>query len=159
MKRLLPPDAFWEWCATPAGQLTGLVLLTVPALTNPLPLAAAAHAIVQLVAVGLGFAGAVVVFGGLVKRVFLMPGDRSLDDVLPEIPAGRQVWWGLVALVVLLVVGAEWRLVLIFTDTWSTHLPEVFLLLLPAVALGYLAWRTRVLRRPAPGVPGAVMPG
>jgi hypothetical protein len=148
--RLLPTDAFREWSATAAGQLTGLVLLTLPAVTNPLPLNAVAHAIVQIIAVAAGFVGAVAVFGGLVTRVFLMPGDRSLDDLLPQIPRGRTAWWALVALVVLLVVGAEWRLVLIFTDDWSTHLPEVLVFLLPAVALGYLAWRTRALRAPRP---------
>ena len=68
--------------------------------------------------------------------------------MLPDVPNGRELWWALIGLVVLLAVGAEWRLVLIFTDDWSEHVPEVVLLVLPAVALGWLAWRTRALRRP-----------
>jgi hypothetical protein len=153
VSRPIPPDAFWERSATPGGQLTGLALLTVPAITNPLPLNPVAHALVQILAVVLGLVGAAMVFGGLVNRVFLLPGDRSLDDALPDLPNGRALWWALIALIVLLLAGAEWRLVLIFTDEWSTHLPEVLLLVLPAVLLGALAWRTRSLRRgPALGL-------
>src|SRR5690348_14749263 len=57
--------------STVRGQLVGAALIAVPALVNPIPLDGAAHATLQVLAIAVGVAGAVVVFGGLFQWVFL----------------------------------------------------------------------------------------
>jgi hypothetical protein len=141
-----PAAAFWAHASTVRGQLAGLAMITLPALTDPLPLGRGLHVTVQLLAVMVGVVGAVIVFGGLVNRVFIAPTGRPLDDVLPTLPFARRVWLAMVLLTILLAVIAEWRFVLIFTDSWIEHLPEFVLLGLPAGLLGWATWRARTMR-------------
>jgi hypothetical protein len=148
-----PTEAFWEQSSTARGQLAGLAMIMVPALTNPLPFGPAMHLTLQTFAVLVGFAGAVIVFGGLVNRVFIQPSGQPLDEVLPTLPYARTVWWTMLLLTILLVAGVEWRFVLIFTDGWARHLPEVVMLALPALAIGWATWRGRVMRRPPEAPP------
>jgi hypothetical protein len=148
---------FREHAPTLRGQLAGIAMIMVPALTNPIPFGRGWHTAIQILAVVVGFAGTLVVFGGLLDRVFLKaddgPGSNRadepirLDDVLLAMPHARRVWLGTAGLGLVLAVGALWCLVLVFTRSWE-HLADVVMLGLPAAALGWALWRARVLVRP-----------
>ena len=145
--------AFREHSPTVRGQLAGIAMIAMPALTQPLPLGGASHATVQILAVIVGSLGALVVFGGLIQRVVLQTtatdedpdGPAALDDVLLAVPHARTVWVGLNLLGLGFILGAAWCLWLVFSHGWHEHLAEVVMFALPAVALGWAAWRARVM--------------
>lgn len=130
--------AFRERSVTVRGQLTGMAMIAVPAVTNPLPFGPGLHATVQILAVIVGFVGALIVFGGMIQRVFLQTAQLS-------VPHPRTVWFCLVLLDVAFALGAGWSLELVFTRGGDQHLADAVMLGLPAAALGWAAWRARVL--------------
>jgi hypothetical protein len=147
--------------STGRGQLAGAALIAVPALVNPMPVDGAAHAVVMVLAVAVGVAGAVVVFGGLFQWVFLPSpadggtGDDATDpddsrpaarEALRTVPHARAVWAGLVVLCVALAAGAGWVLTRAVTDGWADHLPAAVMLALAAGLLGWAAWAARAMR-------------
>jgi len=142
------------------GQLTGAALIAVPALVNPIPLEGAPHAVLQVLAVAVGVAGAVVVFGGLFQWVFLPGRDTAAGpeeerpatrDALRAVPHARGVWAGAVVVCAVLAAGALWVLAVVVTDDWA-HLPEALMLALLAVLLGWAVWAARAMwtRDPPP---------
>lgn len=135
--------AFSTRARTGPGQILGLVLLVAPAVAHPLPIRGSLYDVVQIIAVVAGVIGMLIVFGGLLIRVIVLPaGDDSLDGTLLAIPRHRAVWLVLAGLCALFAVGGALALAL-------GHDGERFagglLLGLPAVALGWAAWRARVM--------------
>ncbi len=126
------------------GQALGLAMLVTPAITHPLPLGAV-HGAVQLLAVIVGSAGMVVVFGGLFLRTFVQPSTGTLDDALLAVPHTRAAWLGLALSCAVLTIGAVWCLVLAFDHDWAERFANALLLGLPAMVLGAAAWRARVM--------------
>jgi hypothetical protein len=136
---------------TPRGQLAGVSLIVVPAVTSALPLGGASRTVVQVVAVLLGTAGMVVVFGGLLQRAVLgrVTDDEAdpVDAALLAFPHARAAWRSLAALAVLLLAGALWCVGLAFGDDAGTHLTDALMLALPGLVLAAATWRARVMRR------------
>ncbi|MFI7589292.1 hypothetical protein ACIB24_19675 [Spongisporangium articulatum] len=122
--------ALWGFARTPRGQLAGLMLVAVPALVGPLPVDGAARAGVGVLAVLAGTAGAVLVFGGLLTRVY--------GPALERLGRGVPLLWALAAA---LLVAAGVALVAGTRGDWDEHAPEVLMFALPAVAAAGAAWR------------------
>jgi hypothetical protein len=148
----------------------GTVMMITPAVAHALPLTGSVHTAVLVLAVLVGSAGALIVFGGLLIRAVLEPAALSstgntrssgidvhpatpatpaapaVDDALLSLPHPRIVWIGLVLLAAALGAGALCCLALLITGHGAQRLPEFLLLGLPACALGWAAWRGRVMR-------------
>ena len=140
--------------STVRGQLAGAALIAVPALVSPIPVEGAAHSVLLVLAVVVGAAGAVVVFGGLFQWVFLPGEDTGADpadarpttrDALRAVPHARGVWVGAVVACAVLTAGAVWVLALAVTGGGAGHVPEALMLALPAVLLGWAAWAARAM--------------
>jgi hypothetical protein len=140
--------------STVRGQLAGAALIAVPALVNPIPLEGAARSVLLVLAVAVGAAGAVVVFGGLFQWVFLPGGPTgaapaearpATRDALRAVPHARRVWVGAVVVCAVLTAGAVWALALAVTGGGADHVPEVLMLAFPAVLLGWAAWAARAM--------------
>jgi hypothetical protein len=143
-----------ERSSTVRGQLVGAALIAVPALVSPVPLDGVAHAVLLVLAVAVGAAGAAVVFGGLFQWVFLPTTDAGADpvedgpttrDALRAVPHARGVWAAAVGVCAVLAAGAVWALTLAVTRGWVDHLPAALLLALLAALLSWAAWAARAM--------------
>jgi hypothetical protein len=126
-------------------------MLVTPAIAEPLALDGTLRGVVRILAAVVGFAGSALVFGGLIIRVVLRPGRAAgdeattLDDALLAMPHMRAAWLGLALLWLAFTVGAVWCLALAFGHDRDERFADALLLGLPAAALGWAAWRARVM--------------
>ena len=133
--RVSPPNlsaaTLHRFAATLPGQLTGLVLVLAPAVVHPLGTDGGTRTVVQILAVIGGFAGTLLVFGGMGS---LYQGSVSHP---------RTVWSTGLVLAAGLHTGAGACLARELTGGGHQYLPATIMFLLPALALSLLLWLTR----------------